>query len=136
MPATKNAPESGQGLEGDDRNPLKGTIMNDATSVPSTTDIHPEIPRAPWVTHRYLDDDDRVLVDEHQYEDDGYEITRDVTRSLNDDGTHTTHAENVLLKWSNVWSTGGTDDESVTILTSELPALIGVLQRIQAEVTA
>ena len=47
MPVTKkNAPESGQGLEGDDQNPSKGTIVNDATSVPSSADIERGLFRA------------------------------------------------------------------------------------------
>lgn len=40
MPATKeNAPSRGtSSAEGNDQNPTKGTIVNDATSVPLTTD--------------------------------------------------------------------------------------------------
>lgn len=61
MTSTKrNAPESGQGLEGNDQNPTKGTIMNDATSVLPSLDIERvELALRPkWAPEGEWDDDE------------------------------------------------------------------------------
>lgn len=108
-----------------------------SNTIAPTTDIHPEIPRAAWVTERYLDDDGRCVVDEHGYDDGDYYVERSVSHSINDDGTVYTNPENYFVKWLNRWpDCPAIDRESATILPKDLPALIAVLQRIQAEATA
>lgn len=71
MPAKKDAPESGQGLEGEIRNQEREPIVRDATSVPSTTDIERGLFRAHaeryaalvWNQGNDLDFLDAVLAD-------------------------------------------------------------------------
>lgn len=133
----KNAPDmSGNSVEGEDPNTHQGEQinMNTTPTVSDTTDIHPEIPRAPWVTERYLDDDGRCVVDEHDYDDGDFHINRSVSHSIDDDGTVRTNPENYFVAWLNRWpDSPAIDSESVTILPRDLPRLIAVLQRLQAE---
>src|SRR3546814_2958376 len=97
------------------------------------TEIHPEIPRAAWVTARYLDDDGHAVVDEHEYEDDMWTVSISVSHSIRGDGRVHTHPMNVFLRWDNVWPNGGgVDHETMTIFPQDIEGLIAVLQRAEA----
>ncbi|WP_433721102.1 hypothetical protein [Microbacterium laevaniformans] len=102
-------------------------------AIAPTIDIHPEIPRPAWVTDRYEDDDGRLVVDEHEYEDNGFRITRSITHSAEGDAW-VSGTESWLIQWDLVWPDGtGTDREEVTVVSRDIPGVIAVLQRIQME---
>ncbi len=129
MTATKkNAPDlSGNSVEGEDPNTQQGEQINMKTTptVSDTTDIHPEIPRASWVTNRFVDEDGD-LVDQHRYTDGRFTILRDKFHPIT--GADMEHPETVTIDWVNEYA-DGTDPQQVTALVRDIPEIIAVLQR-------
>ncbi len=95
-------------------------------------DIHPEIPMPEWVEERYSDDDGRVVVDETDYIDGIFCLTRCQSHTLEDDGSWFTHDEHAFLRWRTAWPSEPNvrlETEEFTILPKDAPALVAVLQR-------
>jgi hypothetical protein len=98
------------------------------------SEIHPEIPMPAWAVERYLDDDGRIFVDTHRYDDGKFDVTLDSTKTIRTDDVLTSD-DNAYIQWRSVWADGtGVDSETFTVLAADIPELIAVLQRAHAEI--
>ncbi|MDL5350555.1 hypothetical protein [Microbacterium sp. zg-YB36] len=88
--------------------------------------IHPEIPRAPWTTNRYFDDDDRVLIDEHAFDEGIFRVELQVSHRF-EGGDVDTGDAHAFIRWVSSWSEGASNTESFAIRAADLDNLLSAL---------
>lgn len=91
-------------------------------------DIHPEIPVPHWADLRYLDDDERILVDEKETSHGEFDIQLSRLHSFSK-ARPEPFPDDVFIRW------GRGSDSNFTVVTKDIPDLIAALQYAQGLMT-